>query len=56
VLRWAKSQQKNEKQTGTPERVLDVNAMSQSKHQTYITEENKEVKAIQGTLRLPDAK
>jgi hypothetical protein len=39
--------------------VLYLNVISQSEHQTYITEENKEVrryiKVIKGTLRLPNA-
>jgi hypothetical protein len=35
---------KNDKQTRTPDRVLDLNVMSQSEHPTYITEENKEVR------------
>jgi hypothetical protein len=40
------------------ERVLYLNVMSQSEHQTYITEENKEVKwhISQGTLKLSDIK
>lgn len=39
---------------------LNPSVIYQSKHQTYITEENNEIKwyikVIQGTLRLPDAK
>ena len=42
VLRWARHQQvKNRhKHKG----VLNLNAISQSQHQTYVTEENKEVR------------
>ena len=40
--------------------MLNLSVISQSEHQTYITEENKKVKwpikVIQGTLRLPDTK
>jgi hypothetical protein len=44
VLRYARSQW-GDKQTRTPERVLNLSVISQSEHQTYITEEeNKEVK------------
>jgi hypothetical protein len=39
-----KESAKNDKETWTPERVLYLNVVSQSEHQTYITEENKEVK------------
>jgi hypothetical protein len=47
----------SDKQTQTPGSV-DLNVISQSKHQTYNTEEIKEVMChiSQGTLRLPDAK
>ena len=49
-----------DKQTQTPERLLDLSVFFQSEHQTYTTDESKEVnryiKSIQGTLRLPDAK
>jgi hypothetical protein len=40
------------------ERVLYLNVMSRSEHQTYITEENKEVRwhISQGTLKLSDTK
>jgi hypothetical protein len=43
VLRWTRSQQ-GDKQARTLDRVLDLSVISQSEHQTYITEENKEVK------------
>ena len=43
VLRYARSLW-DDKQTQTPERVLNLSVISQSEHQAYITEENKEVK------------
>ena len=42
VLRWARSQQVTNRHEH--KRVLNLNVISQSKHQTYITEENKEVR------------
>jgi hypothetical protein len=43
AIRWATSQQ-DDKQTQTPERGLYLNVISQSEHQIFNTEENKEVR------------
>ena len=42
----------------TPEKVLDLNVISQSKHQTYVIDESNEIRCYisQGTLKLSDAK
>ena len=42
VLRWARSQQVTNRHEH--QRVLDLNVISQSKYQTYITEANKEIR------------
>jgi hypothetical protein len=55
VPRWARSW-RSSKQMRTQGSV-DLNVISQREHQTYITEENREVRwhISQGTLRLLDA-
>ena len=57
VFKWTRSR-RGDKQTPKPERVVYLNVISQNEHQTYISEENKEVRGhiSQGTLKLLDTK